>query len=93
MNEQVNINNVTTFASLAAGFIVPIIVKYLNFNIDASIVAGAIVFIIIYLSAHYPNTMKHFNNAVNTVVNSEAQTEEDVFESNDYESVNEEEGC
>lgn len=79
-----DINNISTIAALIAGFIAPLLVKYLNLNIDTTTITSLIVLIILYISAKNPNTFKILGNDLNTI-SSEAQTEEEVIESNDYE--------
>lgn len=86
---EFNKENISTIASFLYVIFAPIIVKYFNFNIDQSTFTGVIGLIIIFISAKYPNTFKFLGN---TPVSCEAQTEEDIIESNDYE-IGDDGGC
>ena len=63
---SLNLNNISTIATLIAGLIAPIIVKYCGFSIDEATITGVIVLIIAYISARNPNTFSFLGNAVDT---------------------------
>ena len=70
--------NISTIASFLYVIFAPIMVKYFNFDIDQSTFTAVVGFIIIFVSAKYPNTFKFLGNG-------ELGSGE--------ETVNDEEGC
>lgn len=81
MNENL-FGNVTTVVNVLSLAIFPYVSMYgVTQDQLTSILCAIIGVLFAYLNAKYPNTFKFLGNAP---VNAEAQTEEEIFESNDY---------
>lgn len=73
---QISIENTTTIATFLYVLVAPILVKYCNFNLDESTFVAIIGFIIAFISARNPNTIKLLgNDTVGETTEEELNTE------------------
>lgn len=81
------IGNLTTIGSYIVGFVFPYFAVF-GFTHEqvTSLVLGLLVLGYMIFNSYKPNTFKFLNNHNLFTANSEAQTEEDIIESNDYEA-------
>lgn len=75
--------NITTIATFLYIFIAPICIKYFNFNLDESTFIAFIGFIVAFISARNPNTMKILGNEIEEDVSSDVDSEEITEEDED----------
>lgn len=75
---ELTTNNLTTIIAFLYAVTAPVVVKYLGFSIDEATFTSIIGFLILFINAKYPNTIKILGNDDKQTCNCNKEADEEM---------------